>query len=146
VVRYYFLLANMSYKGHDQIYSPNYAVAWPSLVAPVQRGYVGGTYSLGGGTGSGGGAQDYYPNNGYLIEDPDAPSQPWSTANVGGIGNTSPSCQCWGAYNTARAMTPDGLLWIAGTWNVAPSFGPFLSFSAWWRGRDNNALLQWVHA
>jgi hypothetical protein len=141
VVREYFLLANMSYKGHDNVYSPNYAVAWPSLAAPTTRGYVGGTFTIGGGTGTGGSAQDYDPGNLYLIEDPDTPTQPWSTFLIGGVGNADALCQCWG-YTMARAWNPDELHWVAAGSYVASS--RLLYVLVFGRGRDHQAYLRWA--
>ena len=140
VVRYYFFLANMAYKGHDNLYNANYAVAWPSFSAPVQRGYVGGTFTYGGGTGTGGGAMDFYPANGFLVEDPDTPSQPWSTDLFTGSGNLGQL----GFYNTARAWAPDGLHWIAaGEGGTMSAIAPYVVVFG--RGRDHNAYLRWAN-
>ncbi len=140
VVRYYFLLSNMAYKGHDQIYSPNFAVTSPSLAASAQRGYVGGVFTYGGGTGTGGSAMDFYPANGFLIEDPDTPTAPWSTDLFVGTGNLG----TWANTNTARAWAPDGLHWIAaGEGGSMAAIVPYLVVFG--RGRDHNAYLRWAN-
>jgi hypothetical protein len=143
VVREYFLLANMSYKGHDNLYSWLYAVAYPSLVAPTTRGYVGGIVTIGGGMTISGTAYDFYPSGILLIEDPDTPTQPWSTVNAfPGYGNANPN---WGDYNTARAWTPDGLHWIVAAWRVNPSAVLEAWVGIFGRGRDHDAYLRWAN-
>jgi hypothetical protein len=103
----------VAYKGHDNVYSPYWAMANPSLAAPTQRGYVGGTFTYGGGGKFNGVTYHLYPTNFFLIEDLDTPSQPWSTAYFSGTGN---GYFPWGDYNTARPWNPDQLHWIAGAW------------------------------
>ncbi len=141
VVRYYFLLSNLAYKGYDNVYSPNYAVAYPSLVSPTTRGYVGRIFDYGGGVGSGSSAQDYYPSYFFLIEDPDTPTQPWSTDFFTANGNGYED-----SFNTARAWNPDQLHWIATGFNVNGTGGtatvvPYVVIFG--RGRDHNAYLRW---
>ena len=92
---------------------------------------------------SGGGAQDYYPSNLHLIEDPDTPTQPWSIHYYLGGGNTS-SCQCWG-YSMARAWNPDELHWVAAGWLYFGST-PEPYVIVFGRGRDHQAYLRWAKA
>jgi hypothetical protein len=142
VVREYFLLANMSYKGADYVYNPNFAVTSPSLSAPVARGYVGGSFMYGGGTGSGGSAQDYYPGSFLLIEDPDTPTAPWSVNYyLPGQKNTG-NLEPFGSTASAP-WTPDGLHWIATGLIMNNSNTVEEHVAIFGRGRDHNSYLLW---
>jgi hypothetical protein len=143
-VRVYFNLTGFTYQGHDNLYSQNFAIVYPSMAANY-RGFVGGTFSYGGGNST----THYYPGSAVFIDDPVNPTAPWAINYwLPGQANTdsNPSdseYQSWGDFNTARAFSPNGYDWIAGGWYVASNGVPQAGEIIWGRGRDHNAFLRW---
>lgn len=143
VVRNYFVLPTMTYKGSDAIYATWGSVLYPSLADTPFRGYVFGTVAVGGGTVSGPFGNDTYPSTLSFVEDKQYPTSPWyggmmckSTAN-------SPTAD-WGEFDTMRDWTDDlhalSAAWCmdAGSGQVQPGF---LILGT---QRDDQAYLNWI--
>jgi hypothetical protein len=137
----YFLLANMTLKQTEDYYNCGYAVTYPVLAAPTQRGYIGEVFTYGGGIGTGGSAVDYYPANFLLILDADAPNAPGTTLYYTGYGNSPDGY--WGDYNTIRPWNPDQLHWIASGWQMDGAGRVIPLLFVFGKARDNNAYLHW---
>jgi hypothetical protein len=113
VDRVYFALPTLTYKGSDMVFNAGFAVVAPSF-ATNAFGFVGGVMSYGGGIGTGGSAVDLYPGALLLLEDTDAPTQPWSTYGVFGTGNSPFSpFPTWSVRNSIRAELPAGEVFIS---------------------------------
>ncbi len=140
VVANYFLLSTLTWKQTEYFFScatpGGVAIAYPSMAAPVQRGYIGGNFSYGGGLGG----VDFYPTNFFSVQDPNAAGAPGSDAFWSGFGNGYDTG--WGDYNTVRPWNPDGLHWMAAGWlfSAGTSFPYIFIFG---RYRDHNAYLRW---
>ena len=142
VVRNYFVLPTMAYKGSDAIYSNNDGVQYPGCADTPYRGYVACTVAMGGGTGMGGSANDLYPSTIGLVEDKQHPTQPWDGYTLC-WGGGNPGTGVWGRFTTTREWS-DHLQWLQGNWcmynNVATTTPAFAIVGL---QRDHNAYLAW---
>lgn len=144
VVRNYFVLPTMAYKGSDVVYNSNYGVQYPGCSDTPYRGYVACTVAVGGGTGTGGSANDLYPSTFGLAEDKQHPTQPWDSYTLC-VSDANAIDGVWGQFTTTREWS-DHLQWLQGGWCTvtlgSPLTNPFFSIVG--LQRDHNAYLSWA--
>jgi hypothetical protein len=141
VYRVYFALPSLAYKSSDYVYDTLYAVVAP-LFATNVFGFVGGVMSFGGGTGTGGSTEDFYPSALFLLEDTDSPGMPWNTTAIYGTANIPGTS--WSVSNSIRADLPADEVFIAASTVSDGSVVPVVFIFG--RERYANSYAYWANA
>ena len=142
VVRNYFVLPTMTYKGSDAMFSPNAAVLYPNCADSPYRGYVACAATIGGGTGSGASAVDIFPSTLTWIEDKQNPTQPWIMQYTC-TGAANAPIDRWGDFTTVREYS-DHLHWVAGSWCMNGTGSVTAQYVILGLVRDHAAYTSWI--
>jgi hypothetical protein len=136
VVREYFVLPSLTYKGNDYVYFNNAATAYGSFADSPYRGYVGGTVNFGGGSG------DFWPGTLSIEEDKASPAYPWAYF-ISDSGGSNPGGGVFGDFNTTREYS-DHLHTVGGSYATDGAGNITVHFILWGRARDHNSFLDWT--
>lgn len=142
VVRNYFVLPTMTYKGSDAMYSANAGLLYPNCADTSYRGYVACAATIGGGTGSGASAADTFPSTLTWIEDKQHQTSPWFVQYTC-TGAANAPIDRWGDFTTVRAWSDD-LHWVVGSWCMSSTGAVTAQFVILGVVRDHAAYASWI--
>lgn len=140
IVREYFVLPTMTYKGSDVLFSNTWGIVYPGCSDSPYMGHVACTISIGGGTAP---ANDLYPSTAGFMENKQHPSQPWVDYFLcTGSGNAG--SDRWGDYTTTASWS-DEQHWLQVDWCMSNNSGGIFSYTAIvGESRDHNSYVTWI--
>ena len=138
VVRNYFVLPTMTYKGSDVNFNTTFGIQYPGCADTPYLGYVSCTLVYGGGTGG----THIYPSELGFVEDKTYPTQAWFDYGLCS-GTANAPTDRWGDYTTTAAWS-DGQHWVEGDWCMSGAAAVSSNFAIVGLQANHNSYLTWI--